>query len=41
MLDSIYHMTLKLFWNPFWGKPWGYAICVTLKCHFITFAENL
>ena len=32
MLDPIYHMTLKLFWNHIFGvKTFGFAICMTLK----------
>ena len=32
MLDSTYHMTLKLFWNHIFGvKTLGFAICITLK----------
>ena len=32
MLDSVYHMTLKLFWNHIFGvKMLGFAIYVPLK----------
>ena len=42
MLDSIYHMTLKIFrFHILMQKRKGFVICVTLKRHFITFPENL
>ena len=35
MLDSIYHMALKLFLNHIFGvKTLGFVICVTLKSSF-------
>ena len=35
MLDSIYHMTLKLFLKSYFGvKCLGFAICVRFKASF-------
>ena len=41
MLDSIYHMTLILFWNPFLGrKMLGFCDMHDVKkLHLITFPE--
>ena len=33
-LDSIYHMTIKLFYSFFGVKTLGFAKCVTLKASF-------
>ena len=42
MLDSIYHMTKKLFWNHIFGlKMLGLCQICDVKSHFMRFPENL
>ena len=41
MLDSINHMTLKLFWNHILaGKHYGFAICLTFKASFQNISQK-